>query len=266
MGKARAPISLVLLLVLGACTIPPLETPAPRPTPSPSPTPSPTPVPTPSPSPTPSPTPEPIPPDFDAGEVVATAIDGLRVRSLPGVDRRVVAGLLPLAFELMVVMGPIQVEGIAWYLVADADPREPNFVEGWVAAGSEPAPLLAATGRTNAEAPFVASMAQSGDAEQGPIEIGEGDHAIRWIAVDPERRRCGFSVSMTPAGATDPIPAIRATVGTGVDRGTLQPQSFAALAVRGPVFIGVVSDCDWALTVLRVPVVPTPTPDPSIAP
>ena len=261
MGKVRGPLALVLSLLLGACTFP-LETPTPRPTRSASPTPSPTPILTPSPSPTPSPTPEPIAPDFEAADVVTTTIDGLRVRSLPGADRPIVTGLLPLAFELQVVMGPIPVDGLAWYLVADADAREPHFGEGWVAAGYEPEPLLASTGRVAEGSAAVASMAQNGDAEQGPIEIGEGDHAIRWIGLDPERRRCTFSVSMAPAGGGEPLPAIRATVGTGIDRGTLQPQSFAALGMRGPVFVSVISDCAWALTIVRVPPSPSPTPDP----
>jgi hypothetical protein len=68
---------------------------------------------------------------------------------------------------------------------------------------------------------------------------------------------------MTPAGGGDPLPAIRATVGTGIDRGTLQPQSFAALGLRGPVFVSVVSDCAWALTLVRAPLTPTPAPSAS---
>ena len=261
MGTARASIALVTVLVMGACTFPPLETPTPRPSPSPSPVPSPTPTATPQPSPTPSPTPTPLVPDFDAGEIVVTTIDGLRVRSQPGVDRPVVTGLLPLSFQLLVVMGPIPLDGLGWYLVADADPRGPDFTEGWVAAGYDPEPLLTSTGQVDPTAPFVTSMAQGGNAEQGPIEIGEGDHAIRWAAVDPERRRCSFAVSMAAAGGGEPVPAIRATVGSGIDRGTLQPQSFAPLGLRGPVFVMVESDCDWALTILRVP--PTPSPSAS---
>lgn len=256
---ARASIALVALLVVTACTFPPLETPTPRP--SPSPVASPTPTATPHPSPTPSPTPAPLVPDYEAGEVVVTTIDGLRVRSQPGVDHPIVTGLLPLAFQLRVVMGPIPLDGLGWYLVADVDPRGPDFSEGWVAAGHEPEPLLSSTGQFDPTAPYVASMAQGGDAEQGPIEIGEGDHAIRWVAVDPERRRCSFAVSMAAAGGGQPVPAIRATVGSGIDRGTLQPQSFAPLGLRGPVFVTVESDCDWALTILRVP--PTPSPIPS---
>jgi hypothetical protein len=112
--------------------------------------------------------------------------------------------------------------------------------------------------------PYLASMDQVGDAEQGPIEIGKDDHAIRWVALDPERTRCSLGVSFTPAGGGDPVPGIRATVGSGVDRGTLQPQSFAALGLAGPVFVTVESDCAWALVILRIP--PQPTPSASVSP
>jgi hypothetical protein len=209
-----------------------------------------------------SPTPAAAVPDFAAGDIVATSIDGLRVRGLPGMQSRVITGLLPAAFELRVVMGPIQVDALGWYLVADADAREPDFEEGWVAAGAEPDPLLTSTGRVSDGAPYVASMDQTGDAEQGPIEIGPGDHAIRWIALDPERIRCSFAASFTAAGGGEPIPAIRATIGTGVDRGTLQPQSFAALGLSGPVFASVESDCAWALVIVRVPRTASPSPTP----
>jgi hypothetical protein len=251
-GRLRGPIGIALALALGACTFPPLATPTPTPTPFVPSSPTPTPIPTPSPTPTVDSTPEAVIPTYDAGEIVETTIAGLRVRSLPGVDRPILTGLLPLAYELRVVMGPIPVDGLGWYLVNDADAREPNFEEGWVAAGYEPDPLLASTGRIVPDSPFVASMAQTGDAEEGPIQIGDGDYAIRWVALDPERRRCSFSVSLAAAGAA-PVPAIRATVGSGVDRGTLQPQSFAALSVRGDAFVTVTSDCAWALVIVRIP-------------
>lgn len=164
----------------------------------------------------------------------------------------VVTGLLPLDAELQVVMGPLLVEEVGWYLVTDADPDEPEFEEGWIASGFEPAAYLASTGRTSEATPFVASFAQTGSAQYGPIEIGEGDHAIRWVALDPERARCEFAVLLA-AGAGAPVPAIRATVGNGVDPGTLQPGSFAALGVRGQVFVTVESDCAWTLVIVRVP-------------
>jgi hypothetical protein len=256
-------MALLLALASGACTLPPLDTPTPSPTASPSASPGQTPTPDQTPSSPPEPSPSEAIPDFDAGEIVIAAIDGLRVRSLPGVDRPIVTGLLPLAFELRVVMGPIPVDDLGWYLVADADEREPNFEEGWVAAGSEPDPLLTSTGRLTDGSPYVVSMAQTGDAEQGPIEIGEGEHAIRWIALDPERSRCSFAVSFTPAAGGDPIPAIRATVGTEIDRGTLQPQSFSTLGLDGASFVGVSSDCAWALVIVRIPPEPSSSPMPA---
>lgn len=260
MGKLRGLKALLLALTLGACTLPPLDTPAPTL----SATPTPTPIPPPSAEPTASPTPEPSQPeaipDFSAGEIVAAAIDGLRVRSLPGVNRPIITGLLPLAFELRVVMGPVRFEELGWYLVTDADDREPDFEEGWVAAGSDRNPLLTSTGRVDETSPYLISIDQTGDAEQGPIEIGEDEHAIRWVALDPEGMRCTFAVSFTAAGGDEPIPAIRATIGTGIDRGTLQPQSFAALGLGGPVFVAVMSDCAWALVIVRIPPEPSPPP------
>ena len=243
---------LAVALVAAGCTFPELTSPTPRPSPTPSPTPRPTPTPEP-----PTPTPEPTPdraaiPDFAAGEIVASLIDGLRVRVRPGLDAGIATGLLPLDAELEVVMGPFPLGDFGWYLVADADPADPDFEEGWVAAGYEPDPFLRPTGRTTEDSPFVASLAGTGDAEEGPVEIGEGDHAIRWIAADPDRQGCAFAVSLTPGG-DDPVPVIRATVGAGVDRGTLQPQTFDALGVRGAVFATVTSDCDWALVIARVP-------------
>ena len=264
-GEGRATwAATAAAVLLAACTLPPLETSTPSPSPTATASPAPTATPTPEPA-TPSiePTPDPAAiPDFAAGEIVASLIDGLRVRQRPGVDAVIATGLLPLDAEMQVIMGPFPVDDFGWYLVGDADPAEPQFAEGWVAAGYEPDPFLRATGRAAEEAPFVVSMAASGDAEEGPIEIGEGDHAIRWIARDPEGVRCSFAVSLAPPGG-EPVPTIRATVGSGIDRGTLQPQTFAALGVRGTAFVSVVSDCTWALVMLRVP---EPDPSPSAAP
>jgi hypothetical protein len=198
-----------------------------------------------------------------AGEIVATTLDGLRVRQRPGLNSIVVAGLLPIATDLEVVMGPILAEANGWFLVRDADADEPEFNEGWIASGFLPEPYLSPTGRIAVDSPYVASFAQTGEAEYGPIEIGDGDHMIRWVAVDPERVRCQLAVSLGPAGSTEPIPAIRATVGNGIDPGTLQPASFAALGVRGPTFVFVESDCSWTLAILRVPPAETPAPSPA---
>lgn len=250
--------TLAAVIMAAGCTIPELATPTPRPTPTPSPTPSPTPTPGPA-TPSPDPTPDPAAiPDFAAGEIVASLIDGLRVRQRPGTDATISTGLLPLGAEMGVVMGPFPLDGFGWYLVTDEDAAEPQFEEGWVAAGYEPDPFLIATGSAVRDHPFVASMSGTGNAEQGPIEITDEDHSIRWIASDPERQGCTFGVSLAPSG-DDPVPVVRATIGGGVDRGTLQPQTFEALGVRGTVFATVESDCAWALVFSRV----LPTPEPS---
>lgn len=263
--RATGPL-LATIVLLTACTLPPLETATPWPSPSPSTTPSPTATPTePTPGPSLEPTPDPAAiPDFAAGEIVASLIDGLRVRQRPGVDAQIATGLLPLNAELEVIMGPLPVDDFGWYLVRDVDPADPQFTEGWVAAGYEPDPFLRATGRSVPDGPYVVAMAGTGDAEEGPIEIGEGDHAIRWIARDVEGVRCTFTVMLAAPGG-DPVRTIQATVGSGVDRGTLQPQTFASLGVRGTAFMSVASDCAWALVMLRVPELdpaasPTATP------
>lgn len=255
---------LAVAVVTAGCTIPPLETPTPSPSPSPAPSPTPTPSPV---APTETPSPSATLdlgaiPDFAAGEIIASRIDGLRVRQRPALTAEIITGLLPLDAEMQVVMGPFPSDGLGWYLVTDADPDEPQFEEGWVGAGYEPDAFLGAAGRTATGSPFVASLAGRGDAEEGPVEIGEGPHAIRWIAADPERRGCRFAVSLTPAGG-EAVAAIRATVGAGIDRGTLQPQTFEALGIGGPSFVGVASDCDWALVLVRVP---EPVPTPSATP
>lgn len=261
MGTLRRRVAAALLiLVVAACTLPPLATP----TPTPSPTPSPILV-TPTPQPSPSPTPEPTPdlgaiPSFSAGEVITTLISGLRVRRLPGTNGQVVAGLLPLDAELVVAMGPVSVDGFGWYLVQDADDAGPAFNEGWLAAGYEPDPFLASTGRRAEGTRLIASFAGTAGGEHGPVSITDEHTQIRWLVRDPESVGCRFAVSLASGGA-DPIPAIRATVGATTIPGTLQPAYFAdETTLRGQVFVTVESDCAWTLVFERVPPQPTPPP------
>lgn len=239
-------------LVLAACTLRPLPTPTIRPSPSPTPSPIVT-VPPPPPSPTPTPVPTPdrgAIPNIASGELAVTQIDGMRVRQRPGTDAPTVTGLLPLGAELEVVMGPFIAGDLGWYLVTDVDPDEPDFDEGWIAAGFEPEPFLRGSDTRVEDSPWLHGMAGFGDAEEGPVDIGRGDHLVRWIATDPERSGCRFGVSLAETGG-EPVRAISATVGSGVDRGTLQPQQFAAVGVRGSAFVTVTSDCDWALVIGR---------------
>lgn len=257
MTAVRQPLAALLVVVgIAACTFPPLESATPAPSPTVSPTMPPTPRVTPTGSPTPSADPTPdlgAVPLFSGGEIVATAIDGLRVRQRPGLSSVVIAGLLPLATELEVVMGPIPADGLGWYLVTDPDADDPAFREGWIAAGFEPDAFLRPTGRTSEESDVVAAYALSGDAEYGPVEIADEHHAIRWVAVDPAAMRCTFTVLLEPAGG-EPVRAVRATLGDDLVPGTLQPTFFAAQpAIRGQVFVIVESTCAWALAIVRVP-------------
>jgi hypothetical protein len=264
MRQKPLPLATVLVLGMSACALPPIATPTPPPSPTPSPSPTPTPPPTPTPTPTPSPTPDAgALPDFVAGDVVTTTIDGLRVRQRPGLSSAVVAGLLPHGAELGVVMGPVVVEGQGWYLVTDADPDDPSFEEGWIASGFEPEAFLASAGRVVDDSPYIGSYAQTGNAEFGPIEIPDDPVAIRWVALDPEGVRCQFDVLLEPSSG-EPVRAIRATVGNDVVPGTLQPSFLASQpTLRGPVFLSVASDCAWTLVVTRVP---EPVPPPTASP
>ncbi len=259
----RLVAAVAVAAAVAGCTFPALVSPTPSPTASPVQTASPTPAPTATPSRPPSASPAPNfadVPAFGGGEIVATATDGLRVRQRPGTTGVVVAGLLPLGTELEVRLGPIPVDDLGWYLVVDARDGEPEFAEGWIAAGFEPEPFLKSTGRTAGDSPVVAAYALTGDAEYGPFELSGADHAIRWIAVDPEGVRCRFGVTLERAGAS-PVPAIRATIGDTVVPGVLQPSFFAAQdGLRGQIFLTVSSNCAWAISVVRMPPAASPSP------
>lgn len=254
MGTVRRAIPILLVAVSAACTLPSLDTLTPSPSPVATPLAAAPATPSATTDATPAGTPDPAAiPGFGAGDLIVTAIDGLRVRQRPGLGGVVVTGLLPLGSALQVVMGPIVTEDLGWYLVTDADEDEPQFVEGWIAAGFEPEAFLSATGELPEGSRYVASFAGRGDAEHGPIEIGDGDHAIRWVATDPDGGGCRFAVSLAQ-GSNDPVPAIRSTIGEGdLVPGTLQPGSFDALGIRGSAFLGISSDCGWSLVVQRVP-------------
>lgn len=252
----------LLAVLLAACTFPPIESPTPTPTPTaPSAAPPPTVEPTPTGAPGASPTPDVAAvPDFTGGDIVTTTFAGLRVRDLPGTDTRVITGLLSGDAELEVVMGPIFEDDLGWYLVTDADPDEPQFEEGWVAAGYEPDANLRSTGRVAEDSPVVMSFAQTGDAQFGPIEVPDERHVIRWVAVDPERVRCQFSILLA-AGSGEPVPAIRATVGDTLNPGILQSSFFVSQpALRGQLFLTAQTDCAWTLAVVREEPEPSPTP------
>lgn len=253
--RALVPVALIAV----GCTLPPLETATPRPTATPTAAPpTATPAPTPAASPSTAIDPGDIP-DFTGKDIVTTTFAGLRVRDLPGTDRRVVTDLLGFDAELEVVMGPILQDELGWYLVRDADPDPPEFEEGWVAAGYEPDANLRSTGRVADDSPVIVSLAQTGDADFGPIDVPDERHIIRWAAVDPEGVRCQFSI-MLAAGSAAPVPAIRAPVGDALNAGVLQSSFFVAQpSLRGQLFLTAESDCAWTLAVMREEPQPAPS-------
>lgn len=203
----------------------------------------------PTPTATPTPGPEAIP-TFAAGATVASNAGGLRVRSGPGTIQGVVA-LLPAGSHLVVELGPMRAEGYGWYLVRDADPDDPVFEEGWVAAGFMPDPYLVPATFDLPFNPIVAGFGHDGDAQFGPVHIEDANYAVRWVASPLNGSGCSFSVDFTP-GAGTAVPAIRATIGSAPAPGNLYGQFFAAHPeLAGDLFVSVTSDCSWALSFVR---------------
>jgi hypothetical protein len=250
----RVALVVVMAMLVAACSLSepsPPRSPTPLPTAASSPTGggvSPTEAATSTPVATPGPDAVPV---FSAGQQVASNAPGLRVRSRPGTQQRVLA-LLPQDAHLVVALGPVLVDGFGWYLVEDADGAEPQFGTGWVAAGFEPDPFLAPT---SFEAPFpypyVAGFAHDADGEYGPVRVADANYGIRWVAAAIGGDGCSFSVDLRPGSGT-PVPTIRATVGGLPAPGELYTQFFADHPeLVGDLFVIVTSNCSWALTFVR---------------
>lgn len=258
--RLTAAIFLATALALAACAAPEStsvpgasETVVASATVAPEPTPTTTPVPEPTASPTPEPTSNPADvPIYAPGSMIETHIGGLRVRARPGLEERVVTGLLPDGANLLVALGPVLVDGFGWYLVNDADVSDPEFTEGWVAAGFNPEPFLVPTVFGVDVNPYVGGSAHDGDAEFGPVRITDAGYQIRWIASPPTIDGCSFAVDLR-VGAGSPLPAIRATIGAVVAPGVLNADYFSDHPeLSGDIFVTVTSTCSWALTFVRL--------------
>ena len=257
-----APLLAVPLLA-GCLLLEPVPTPQPNPTRSPSPTPA---AATPSPTTFPTAEPTPGPPDVPVlvpGETAVTVAGGLRLRSRPGLDH-LVTGVLGPDVGVLIGLGPVFVDGNGWYLVRDPDRvTPPRFGEGWVAAGFEPDPFLMPAGVDVRRNPVLAGFAGDAAGQFGPVRLPDANHAIRWIAASLTDDECRFSVDLDPADG-DPVPAIRATVGSGV---AAPGDLFSTFFEENPELIGtdltviVDSACSWALTFVRVPAQPSPSSD-----
>ena len=210
-------------------------------------------APPPSEGPTPAPTGNPdAVPVYVPGSAVETHIAGLRVHARPGTDERVVTGLLPEGAGLLIAQGPLFWDEYGWYLVDDADPGDPVFTEGWVAAGFNPDPWLVPTVLNVADNPFITGFANDADGEYGPVRITDANVQINWVIAPPTPDGCSFSVDLR-SGSGTPVQAIRSTTGSVVAPGVLYPQFFSDHSeLTGDLFVTVTSTCRWALTFERV--------------
>jgi hypothetical protein len=236
-------------ILLSACVMS-FDVPSPTPRPTPTPTAMPTPTPIPAPSIAPTPGPDAIP-RFEPGSLAVTNAPGLRIRSRPGTEQRVVT-TLGVDADLLIGMGPIVIDDIGWYLVRDADNAEPDFDEGWVAAGFEPDPFLISGGPAPDDSPFLGGFADTVPGEFGPVSVPGRRVAFRWIAATAGSQVCNFAVDLS--GETgEPIRAVRTPVGSFPASGELPPDYFDANRLSGNVFVRVDSTCAWAVAFVEVP-------------
>jgi hypothetical protein len=190
-------------------------------------------------------------PVYGAGQQVATNAPGLRVRSRPGTEQRVLA-LLGLDADLLVELGPVLVDGLGWYLVKDVEPADPEFDEGWVAAGFDPDPFIVPTTTTVPVNPWVDGFAHDGNGEFGPVRIRGPNYRVVWVASPLTPNGCSFAVDFLPSSGKA-VRAVRATLGSIPAPGELFSQYFADHPeLRGDIFVRVRSDCSWAISFARV--------------
>ena len=211
-------------------------------------------LPPPTATPVPTPGPDKIP-TFTAGTTVASNVAGLRVRSGPGTDQGVLVSL-PAGSKLLVELGPVRTDGYGWYLVRDADPRDPLFTEGWTAAGFMPDPFLVPATFDVAFNPIVAGYSLEGDGEFGPVRLEDANYSLLWVASNVSGTGCAFSVDLVPTGGAA-VAAIRATVGTSPAPGELGGAFFAAHPeLTGDLLVRVSTTCSWALTFIHTGLLP----------
>ena len=198
----------------------------------------------------PTPGPDAIP-TYNAGTMVTTAASGLRVRSGPGLNQGVLT-MLPIGSDLVVELGPVRYDTHGWYLVRDADTAEPTFTEGWVAAGFVPTPYLVPATFDLPFNPIVAGFAHEGNGEFGPVHLLDANYTLTYVAAAlPGGAGCSFSADLVP-GTGEPVPALRATLGTAPAPGNLYGDFFAGHPeLVGDIFLRVTSDCGWALSFIR---------------
>ena len=259
MRRAATVLSIIALLTAGCGFMPRIATPTPEPPATATPTAIATQA-----SASEEPSEDPQPPGTDAiprfavGSVVATNAPGLRVRSRPGTEQRVVT-TLGLGAELLVGMGPIVVDDLGWYMVRDADDADPAFGEGWVAAGFEPDPFLVSGGRTPDDSPFLGGFADTASGEFGPTDLAGTRVTLLWIATTGVTDICNFALDLSTESG-EPVRAVRTPVGSFPASGELPYRYFRTNGLNGErVFLHVQSTCSWAVSFVQEEPAPAPS-------
>jgi hypothetical protein len=186
-------------------------------------------------------------PLFTVGTMVEPTVDGLRVRSAPGTTAELTATLPPAAYG-MVELGPLPADGYAWYLVSYAFLNSSGVTEGgigWIAAGSSSSPWLVETSAEGWYTGLIAGYAAIGSSTEGPVEIEDWNHGVRWAAVGTS---CRLEVALE--SATDRVSIVSTTV-DGYADGEVSELFLRNPDFTGRVMIDVETDCAWAVSVVR---------------
>ena len=143
-----------------------------------------------------------------AGSMAVTVSDRLRVRSQPrvGDDSARYEPLLPTGTELLVVEGPVQASGYAWYRVAPVSlTLSGGVTEGWVAAADhDGTPWIATAGDPLAGLEFAkAAVSRSAGSAKDARKAGASINAFaidmyRRLRADPTADLAGKNVVFSP--------------------------------------------------------------------
>ena len=147
-----------------------------------------------------------------------------------------------------------------WCAIPIARCRRASTRAGWPPASSL-IPSWCRPASSRARNPYLAGFAGDRSGEFGPVRLSDNNVAIRWIAAALTPDGCDFSVDLTPAGG-EPVPAIRAQVGGAPAPGDLFSTYFEnhPELIDTDLLVNVDSACSWALSFVRVPGRPAPSP------
>ena len=182
------------------------------------------------------------------GSTVEAVRDGIRIRSQPGTSADAL-GTVREGTIGFVELGPLPVDGYAWYRVTSAYLNTLGVTDGgqgWVASGSRSSPWFVERDGVATEHGDVQGFAGSGDASVGPVEIPDAGYGVVWAA---SGTGCGIDIALT--NGTERVLAVSTPIfryGEGV-----LPNDFFAThpTLVGSITIEVQSSCDWAVSVVQ---------------